>query len=221
VKRTSHILVFLCMSLLLALGVRAQSSAPNISSIPDIVATGQTITIKGRNFSTNKADNIVQFGSLQATVTKAKKKKLFVTVPDTLPPGETVVTVTVAGLSSNSVQVRVLASVTPLAGEFVGETQQNVIFRLRVQENRQVVTDVRTSFTCAATNCAAGASINSRQFGELDHGFFDIEMASSQVTAKIEGRFTSETRAEGTIEFTIRGQCNCETGKLKWTATLD
>jgi hypothetical protein len=199
----------------------AQSGAPEIRSInPEHAGAGTRVTIKGRNFSTERQDNIVLFADKQAAVNKAKRKKLVVTVPEELTPGLVAVTVTVGGQMSNASSLEVIIPVRPFAGRYVGQTSQGVRFDFTVRENQAVVTQLRTSFTCAGRNCGAGATINSNRFDPIENGLFEIEIEGSNVTAKVEGFFRDPIRAEGTVEFSISGQCSCQTGKLNWTARL-
>lgn len=199
----------------------AQSDAPQIRAIkPGRAGTNTRVTIKGRNFSPVREDNIVLFGGAQATITKARRKKLIVTVPEELTPGRVPVTVTTDGLTSNTSEIEIVIPVTPFAGRYEGRTAQGVRFDFSVQENQLNVTDLVTSFTCAGRNCGAGATINSDRFGEIENGRFSIEISGSNVTAKIEGFFIDPIRAEGTVEFSITGQCSCQTGRLAWNARL-
>ena len=199
----------------------AQSGGPEIRSInPERAGAGTRVIIKGRNFSTERQDNIVLFGDEQATIVKAKPRKLVVTVPETLTPGRVSVTVTVGGLTSNAASLDVIIPVTPFAGRYEGQTSQGTRFDFTVQGNQRVVTQLRTSFTCAGRNCGGGASVNSDRFGNIENGQFEIEIAGSNVTAKIEGFFRDPIQAEGTVEFTISGQCSCQTGRLTWSARL-
>ncbi|HWP44040.1 MAG TPA: IPT/TIG domain-containing protein, partial [Blastocatellia bacterium] len=82
------------------------------------------VIIKGRNFSADPQQNIVLFGDVQAAISKAKPKKLVVTVPEQLAPGRVPVTVTVGGLSSNVSEIEIFVPATPFAGRFEGQTSQ-------------------------------------------------------------------------------------------------
>ena len=109
----------------------AQSGAPEIRSInPEHAGAGTRVTIKGRNFSTERQDNIVLFADKQATVNKAKRKKLVVTVPEELTPGTFAVTVTVGAGSTVQVAfdlVRVQAKLEPPLKNLAAGGAQNVI----------------------------------------------------------------------------------------------
>ncbi|HSE96910.1 MAG TPA: IPT/TIG domain-containing protein [Blastocatellia bacterium] len=215
------LLPFLVAISLAGVTTSAQSAAPQIRAInPDRAGANTRVTIKGRNFSRVREDNIVLFGAEQATIVKAKKKKLIVTVPETLAPGRVPVTVTTDGLTSNSFEIEIVIPITPFAGRYEGRTAQGVRFDFNVVEDQSTVTSLVTSFTCAGRNCGAGGSINSDRFGEIENGRFSIEISGSNVTMKVEGFFINPIRAEGTVEFSISGRCSCQTGRLAWNAQL-
>jgi large repetitive protein len=70
-------------------------AAPEIRAVfPDHGSSGDQVTIVGKNFSADKAQDIVKFGDAVAEVLKASAGCLSVTVP-TLDPGDYPVTVTV------------------------------------------------------------------------------------------------------------------------------
>jgi hypothetical protein len=199
----------------------AQSGSPEIRAIkPARAGAGTRVVIKGRNFSTDRLSNLVLFGDEQAAIIKAKRKKLVVTVPEGLAPGGYLVTVTVDGQTSNAFEFEVFIPVTPFAGRYVGQTSQGSRFDFTVQTDQTMVIRLATSFNCAGSNCGAGATINSERFGVIENGQFEIELSGSNVTARIEGFFLDPIRAQGTAEFTIAGQCSCQTGRLTWSARL-
>lgn len=211
-----------CLSLLLVGGARAQSETPEIRSLdPEHGSVGEKITIRGRDFSPDEDENIVFFGVLQAEVTKAKRKKLVVIVPEGLAPGTYAVTVSVGGRTSNAVNFVVALPVVPLDGEYLGRTAQGIRFDFEVQENRRVVTRLRTTFTCTTNSCATGAAITSNALSEIEHGRFELNHTNSNFSVRIEGVFLNETEAEGTVEFTATRGCRCSTGRIRWTASLN
>lgn len=75
----------LCLNnVLCCLSVVAQ--VPTITSFsPASANAGATLTINGTNFSTTTGNNIVQFGTIRATVNSATANSLTVTVPQSVP----------------------------------------------------------------------------------------------------------------------------------------
>lgn len=81
--------------------------APVISSITEKVFFNSKVIIEGENFSNIKEQNIVMFGSIQATVTEATATKLYVAAPDLGTVTQADVSVTRFDLTSNSKTVTV------------------------------------------------------------------------------------------------------------------
>jgi len=89
-------------------GLTANTNTSFNVTIPPVIASfnpasgpiGTTVTITGTNFSATSAENVVLFGTAQATVTAANATQLTVTVPNgaTSQP----IYVTVNGLTANS-----------------------------------------------------------------------------------------------------------------------
>lgn len=75
---------------------------PSITSITATAFTSSTVVISGTNFGSNKADNIVKFGTVEAMVTDASKTTLTVTAPNLGGATEAAVTVTKSGMVSNA-----------------------------------------------------------------------------------------------------------------------
>ncbi|MCG2616963.1 FG-GAP-like repeat-containing protein [Terrimonas sp. NA20] len=79
----------------------AYTTAPLITSFTPVSAQpGSSITIFGRNFSNNPSSNVVYFGDVKATVTKATTSSLMVTVPKSA--SYSALTVAVGGLTGYS-----------------------------------------------------------------------------------------------------------------------
>src|SRR5690606_21920277 len=72
------------------------SSSPSITSVTATCFYNSEVVINGNNFSPNKEDNIVKFGTEEATVTKATKTSLTVTTPDLGAAATANITVTVS-----------------------------------------------------------------------------------------------------------------------------
>lgn len=79
---------------LITLSLTANAQTPTITSFsPASAQAGTVLTINGTNFSTTAANNIVQFGSIRATVNSATANTLSVTVPQSAPNERISVTV--------------------------------------------------------------------------------------------------------------------------------
>jgi len=75
---------------------------PVINSFsPESGPVGTTVTINGTNFSSTNTDNVVSFGTVQASVTSASETQLIITVP-ALPEGQVNISVTVNGLTTQA-----------------------------------------------------------------------------------------------------------------------
>lgn len=83
------------------------TKAPVISGVTSESFATFKIEIEGENFSINKADNIVKFGAIEATVTEATATKLVVLTPDLGTATKAEVTVTKSGLTSNGKTVNI------------------------------------------------------------------------------------------------------------------
>ena len=76
---------------------------PQITSLSPVSGTpGTTVVITGSNFDGNRANNIVSFGNLTATVSQATPTQLTVQVPFGLNRGELPVSVQTNGVASNT-----------------------------------------------------------------------------------------------------------------------
>ncbi len=102
-------------------------SAPTLSPLnPSETLSGRNITLHGSNFSPVPSDNTVTFGGKQATVVSATRTTLTVKPPDSVESGSAAITVSVAGMASNPINmaVRPMPILTGLypAGGPPGET---------------------------------------------------------------------------------------------------
>lgn len=80
----------------------ADNTPPVITSVPSTCFYNATVIISGNNFSTRAEDNIVRFGTVQATVTAASKTALTVTAPNLGAATSADVTVSKLGMVSNA-----------------------------------------------------------------------------------------------------------------------
>jgi hypothetical protein len=222
-------LLVLCLSLFLAHAATphlasvpaAMFFAPELRSInPDEAAPGGSVVIKGRDFSTEESENIVLFGGLPATVRKAKRRKLVVTVPVSLLVGNHSVTVSVAGETSNSLQFTAIPPIIPLQGEYVGQTSQSHRLSFEVFQDRTLVTRLRTTFNCTSNVCAVVVPVSIDRFMDIRGRRFGTTISTPEFSADIQGEFVNETEAEGTFSFSIGGGCSCGSGELRWSARL-
>lgn len=89
---------------------------PKLSSVqPDEVVVGETLTLKGENFETNPALDIVNIGRKTLVPTSASASELKVKIPSNFEPGEYMAKVTIDGLSSHEVKV-VVRGIPELTG---------------------------------------------------------------------------------------------------------
>ncbi|HMR83020.1 MAG TPA: IPT/TIG domain-containing protein, partial [Niabella sp.] len=91
------------------------SKPPSITSVTATCFYGSTVVIAGNNFSANIEDNIVKFGDVTATVTKATKTSLTVTAPDLGTATSAGITVTRTGIVSNAKTIAVDADQNKVA----------------------------------------------------------------------------------------------------------
>ena len=94
---------------------------PGITSVaPEEGLPGTSITIVGVNFSNENNENTVTIAGESATITSASPTEIIAVVPDSLAAGETQVSVTVEGRTSNLATFTVLApeisSISPGVG---------------------------------------------------------------------------------------------------------
>lgn len=80
---------------------------PSIASMTETCFYNSTVVITGDNFSTNKEENIVKFGTTKATVTEATRTSLHVITPDLGDVTNTEVTVTGSDGTSNAKTITV------------------------------------------------------------------------------------------------------------------
>lgn len=85
----------------------ADTSPPSISSTTSTCFYRSKVVIKGNNFSPNIEDNIVNFGTREATVTAASKKSLTVITPDLGSATTADISVTKFGMVSNTTSISV------------------------------------------------------------------------------------------------------------------
>ena len=78
---------------------------PLIMSMSESCYYNSTVIIVGKNFSLIKEDNIVKFGTIEGTVTKATSDSLFVTTPDLGDATSADVTVTRKDMTSNAIKI--------------------------------------------------------------------------------------------------------------------
>ncbi|NGM62638.1 hypothetical protein G5B30_12000 [Sphingobacterium sp. SGG-5] len=90
-------------------------SSPSITSVTATCFYNSTVVINGSNFSSNKEDNIVKFGTVQATVMSATKTTLKVTTPDLGTAANADITVTIADKVSNARSIAVDADQNKVA----------------------------------------------------------------------------------------------------------
>ncbi|WP_293299510.1 phosphodiester glycosidase family protein [Pedobacter sp. UBA4863] len=83
------------------------TSSPTISSANASCFYGSTVIIVGNNFSENKADNIVKFGEVEATVIAASKTSLTVIAPNLGSAATANITVNKLGMVSNARSIAV------------------------------------------------------------------------------------------------------------------
>lgn len=81
--------------------------APSITSVTSSCFYNSTVVISGNNFSLNKDDNIVKFGTITATVIAATGTSLNVITPDLGTATTAEITVTSAGKTSNAKSIAV------------------------------------------------------------------------------------------------------------------
>src|SRR5690606_18022239 len=74
---------------------------PSITSLTATCFPGSTVIVSGNNFSESAVDNIVKFGSVEATVTAATKTSLTLTAPNLGAASSAAVTVTKFDMVSN------------------------------------------------------------------------------------------------------------------------
>lgn len=80
---------------------------PSITSVTATCFYGSTVVIQGNNFSPDKDDNIVKFGTVVGTVTAATKTSLTVITPDLGSATTADITVTKSDIVSNSRSITV------------------------------------------------------------------------------------------------------------------
>ncbi|MBD1420178.1 phosphodiester glycosidase family protein [Sphingobacterium chuzhouense] len=83
------------------------ATAPSITSTTATCFYNSSVVIIGSNFSPNKDDNIVKFGTVEATVTEASRTSLTVTTPDLGDATDVDITVTKFDLISNAHNITV------------------------------------------------------------------------------------------------------------------
>lgn len=124
---------FLGLSLVLAFAgatiwpLTARGAAPIISGVdPKAAVAGTTVNLRGTDFSTIAAENIIYFGAVRGMVTSARTTNLQVTAPAgaTFSP----ITVTVNGLTAASAQP--FLPTFPGAGSPIGSTTLTQAFTL-------------------------------------------------------------------------------------------
>ncbi len=97
------------------------AAAPTIASVtPPRSAAGGSVQLQGSGFAPIAADNDVRISGVPAVVTAASSGLLTATVPSSAPIGASIITVTVAGRTSNAVAFEVtgppaLTSIAPAA----------------------------------------------------------------------------------------------------------
>jgi gliding motility-associated-like protein len=147
-------------------GLTAYTTESFIINFPPVIASfnppsgyvGTNVTIIGSNFSTTAANNIVRFGTVQATVTTATETQITVTVP----PGATTqpINVSVNGLtaySSNPFNVTFpqqpfINSFTPTSGP-IGTTVtiNGSNFSTNIADNNVFFGGIQATVTAAST----------------------------------------------------------------------
>ncbi|WP_316809944.1 phosphodiester glycosidase family protein [Pedobacter heparinus] len=157
------------------------TAGPVIASITNTCFYGSTVVINGDNFSPNIGDNLVKFGTIEATVTAATKTSLTLTTPGLGDATTADVTVTKFNIVSNAKSIAVDVDQNKIAtynwathtvkpgltyktGEFslFGVTQRRV-YVLDVTLNTSntlgigfTTTDVNTVTMCNNYNAVAG-----------------------------------------------------------------
>lgn len=90
--------IFLAIALVFTACKKNESDSvptnPSISSIvPAVAMANQTVTIKGKRFSTTKTDNIIKFSGVSAEIVSATESELVVVVPANGSTGNVTITV--------------------------------------------------------------------------------------------------------------------------------
>ncbi|NGM62618.1 hypothetical protein G5B30_11900 [Sphingobacterium sp. SGG-5] len=83
------------------------NTAPFLTSVTPTCFYNSTVVIAGAHFSSNKADNIVKFGTIEGTVTEATKTTLTVIAPNLGAATNADITVTKFGEVSNALNIDV------------------------------------------------------------------------------------------------------------------
>jgi len=154
-----------------------QAAPPTIDSFSPIKdSMGGVITISGKNFSPNIANNEVKFNSTIATIISATNTSLKVTVPNGLPSASTI-TIKTSGQTATSTTSFKLAS--PLELLIVGKWYYKYSIRIDteyVSSNNQILTipwpflagqNPATNFDTSYNfiNFLENGTVNNSQFG--------------------------------------------------------
>ncbi len=170
------------------------SSPLSITSVTATCFYGSTVVITGNNFSPNKEDNIVKFGTEEATVIKATKTSLTVSTPDLGAATTANITVTVSDKVSNARNITVDADQNKIAtydwtvhtvkpgviyktGEFTLFDKTRRIHILDVTLNTSNTLGIGFSTTNAATTTMCN---NYNAVAGVNAGYFPLGSASDK-----------------------------------------
>ena len=144
---------------------------PSISSVsPGNQEKGMNITINGQGFNPTCALNTVLIGTVGAIPTSCTATALTVTVPDAVSFGNTTVSVTSAGLASNSLPFRVRRK----SGTFINVTSDVMgnVTNGRVCPDGLVRVDISGSYVATYRNTSTNAVIKSIDFDRDTPSFY-------------------------------------------------
>lgn len=126
---------------------------PSLSSAdPTTTSPGKELTLAGKNFSPNASINVVSFGNTTAKLKSASAKQIVAIVPEGVA-GEQTITVSVAGLSTKSVKVKIQPTPEVTGCDMVSAPPGNALtitgknFSTKPGENQVLINGVPASIT--------------------------------------------------------------------------
>ena len=173
----------------------ANTVLPSITSMTSTCFYNSIVVITGKDFSPNKEDNIVKFGTISATVIAATSTSLSVKTPDLGSASTASVTVTNSGITSNAQSIAVdvdrdkivkytwtTQTVKPGVTYKTGELSlfggvQRRIYVLEVTLNESNTLGIGFSTTNAATTVMCN---NYNAVAGINAGYFPISGASDK-----------------------------------------
>ena len=176
-----------------------------IDTVPNAGPVGTTVTIYGTGFSENVNQNMVQFGTVSATVTSATTTELVTRVPETATTGAITVT-TPAGAATNSAPFAVMDvgpaifSANPMIGT-VGTpvTIDGTNFDNSIYNNRALFGTAR-----ATLNAASSTTISTSVPPSGSSGRISITTPSGTALAKTDFFVPPSPLTVADVEFTGR-----------------